>query len=110
MNKNGAVKRFRIKVLLRSGHVDEHLTTVDAEDAHLLRAYVWTVVNSTRVVGGQRVSAKYVKRNVNGVNEYLHQRIVDARAGETVWHINGDSMDNRKANLMKDSQRVEEVE
>lgn len=36
--------------------------------------------------------------------------IVSAQPGEKVVHINGDSLDNRKENLLKQSDRIEEVE
>ena len=103
-------KRFLIKCLGRNGLIKGYITTVDEEDACLLRAHVWTAKNSTRLFNGKQIDFKYIARNVNGVCEFLHCRVINAKEGEKVWHINGDSLDNRKANLMKESERVVELD
>jgi hypothetical protein len=99
---NGAYKKFKIKKIVKHA-VREYITTVDAEDAHLMRSYAWAIVsNDTRHEYAVRVGPRG--------HEYLHHIVVGAKEGESVWHINGDTLDNRKSNLLKSSDRVEEVE
>jgi len=102
---NGAVKRFKIKRIGRtSGVVHEHVTTVDAEDAHLLRSSYWVIqINN-------QTGHYYITRKTPRGTEFLHHVIVGAEPGEPVVHINGDSLDNRKANLLRRRDRVEEIE
>ena len=106
---NPKPKKFRVKMLSRrSLALREFITIVDEDDASLLRSYYWYIINGTQSLSGKNNS--YVARNTpNGV-EYLHQVVVGAKPGELVQHINGNSLDNRKANLLKASNRVEEIE
>lgn len=105
------VKRFKVKSIGRhSGVVHEFITTVDEDDAHLLRSSYWRVTNSTALnADGIKENRKYIKRETASGTQTLHQLIVGAGPAEKVWHINGDSLDNRKCNLMKQSDRVEEI-
>jgi hypothetical protein len=45
MTANGTAKRFKIKKVVKHA-IREYITTVDAEDAHLLRSYQWTVISN----------------------------------------------------------------
>lgn len=67
-------------------------TLIDAEDYERVSQFKWSVARpgwggfyGVRVDQGRRV--------------YLHRYILDARPGQTVDHISGDGLDNRKANL-----------
>jgi len=103
-----AAKRFIIRCI-SNGQVKEFITIIDAEDAHLLRAYQWCTV--TKHSGDAAKPYHYVVRHgVNG-QEALHHVVlgVDLKRPERVYHINGNTLDNRKANLMRESCRITEV-
>lgn len=77
---------------------DGQTTLVDSVDYERFASSRW------RAVGGSRTRPnRYVGRrvNVDGVVrfELLHRLIVDAPKGLEVDHINGDPLDNRRANL-----------
>jgi hypothetical protein len=72
-----------VKLAIKGGTV-----IVDAQDAHLLSEYHWYVNNG------------YVRSNSHGHRgRLLHRLITQAPAGMIVDHINGDPLDNRRANL-----------
>lgn len=101
-------KRFKVKVLgRRSGVVKDYITTVDAEDAPLMRSSYWTVVRGRDVKGVERA---YIARQTTNGHEFLHHVVLGAGPSEPVMHINGESLDNRKANLFRRSERIEEIE
>lgn len=54
MGVNGTAKKFKVKKIVKHA-VREYITIVDAEDAHLLRSYYWTVVT---------MKAKYTSTSV----------------------------------------------
>lgn len=69
---------------------------LDAEDIPLLLDGTWTVGGS----GGKL----YVRKSIKAFGKYcqnicLHRLIIDCPEGFVVDHINGDSLDNRRANL-----------
>lgn len=64
---------------------------IDAEDAERVGAYNWAV---TVQPGGARATRKF-----RGHMTPLHRFIMRAAPGVVVDHINGDTLDNRKANL-----------
>ena len=67
---------------------------VDPQDAHFLRHYVWSIhVNQT--------GHTYLQRNRLGKNIALHQ-ITAAEDSEIVRFRNGDQLDMRRANLLKE--------
>ena len=100
------VKKFRVKKIgRRSGVIHEFITTVDEEDAHYLRGYCWVVIEAK----GDDRNRCYIVRTTPHGPEYLHHMIAGANPGETVSHINGDSLDNRRSNLLRSAERVEEV-
>ena len=109
---NGKPKKFSIKVMGRSGVVKEFITIVDEEDAGFLRSEIWTVINGVSEKGTSE-GRKYIAKNVGGgVYEYLHYRVLglSKKSGRKVWHMNGDTLDNRKANLFDGDARVKEIE
>jgi hypothetical protein len=97
-------KKFIIKRLTRNFGVKEHLVLVDEDCAHLLRSTVWAIVHA----GNGK--SEYVARYINGEHVFLHHVILGAKSGERVCHINGNGLDNRRANLLRASERVMEVE
>lgn len=60
---------------------------IDAIDEELLTKHSWAV------------HGRYRRAKVEGRNVYLHRLIVGAGDGDIVDHINGDTNDNRRANL-----------
>jgi hypothetical protein len=102
-------KKFCVKVRSQAGRIVEHITLVDAEDAHYMRSSYWTVsAGSPNAKTDERFF--YVIRHARSGIEFLHRIVVGAEGEEKVFHINGNSLDNRKANLMRQSERVVEIE
>lgn len=64
---------------------------IDLEDIDLVQEYNW----STGSIG----KYFYALRNDKGHRIYLHRFILRAPANTVVDHINGDTLDNRKANI-----------
>lgn len=104
-------KRFIVKRLShKSGVVKEFIVTVDEQDAHLLRSYYWTVrrgVPSNEKDKG--IEREYVGRQTTKKWELLHHIILGVDDDVRVCHVNGDSLDNRRANLFADTDRVVEL-
>ena len=101
-------KRFIVKSMgMRSGVVREHITIVDEEDAHYLRSSYWLVANS----GSKTGNHQYVMRRLaNGGYDYLHYVVLGAKKGEHIYHINKNTLDNRKSNLLSTKNRIQELE
>lgn len=72
-----------------------HRVLLDEQDLHLLELGAWRIIDKPR--------NRYVKLNksIGGkiVTLYLHRLVVGAKPGETVDHINGDTLDCRRTNL-----------
>lgn len=68
-------------------------TYFDIEDYEMIKQYKW-LVNKFR--GSKTYSNYYI---VNKHGNFLHRIIINAPKGKVVDHIDGDSMNNRKANL-----------
>ena len=49
--------------------------------------------------GNKKGDKHYVSGRLNGKHVYLHRLIAGAERGQIVDHINGDTLDNRSANL-----------
>ncbi len=68
-----------------------YTATVDDEDYELVSQYVWHAHRSKVHV--------YVVTKPGKQAIFLHRLILDAKIGEQVDHINGDTLDNRRSNL-----------
>jgi hypothetical protein len=79
--------------------VDGHDVYVDDEDAWRLLSEPWAV--QTKLTAHRSYS--YVRKDARidgrATARLLHREVVGARKGELVDHVNGNSLDNRKANL-----------
>lgn len=88
------MKRFKVTSTHKGKKVTV-VTTVDDENACLLRANAW------RVMWGH-AEIPYIYRYGTGkVCIYLHHVIFGDKGADAryIYHQNGDSLDNRKANL-----------
>jgi hypothetical protein len=74
---------------------------VDPEDEALAREAGWSVMTDTSRAKNKEISSirKYVVRNRNNHTEYLHRTILKAPEGTLCDHINGNGLDNRRANI-----------
>ena len=71
---------------------DGSVALVDAEDYPWLSQYVWRKNNN----GKGKI---YIRRSEGGKTIRLHREIMRASKGQIVDHINGNTLDNRRANL-----------
>lgn len=71
-------------------------TLVDEADAELLGRYRWYAAGGK---SGQRNAQTSITEAGLSRKVYLHRLLLDAPAGVDVDHINGDPLDNRRANL-----------
>jgi hypothetical protein len=75
---------------------------VDAEDFDQLRKYLWYPVQARKsryaaaTIAGRRV---FAHRLVAGANDVFDRATGKWRASDVVDHINGNGLDNRRANL-----------
>lgn len=99
-------KKFKVKRIEKYS-VKEYIVIVDDEDAHWLRSTIWSVLGGDASIN----KPPYIGRHLPmGGKESFHCMIVGATQGEKVYHINGNTLDNRKENLFKSSDRIEEIE
>ena len=92
--------------IMQSGVVDVKLSRglvaiIDVEDFELVSQHKWCAVRSTKTdyaIRGQRVSGKHV-------SFMMHRVLLNATDGMHVDHINGNGLDNRRANLRLCTQR-----
>jgi hypothetical protein len=68
---------------------------VDDEDYLWLRQWNWSAVSTQRLNGGYAMR----RDNQSGKTILMHRIILDAPEGIEVDHINGNGLDNRRANL-----------
>jgi hypothetical protein len=66
---------------------------VDAQDLHHVNASTWRFMEKN---AGKFYLVRGPRKD--GVR-YLHRLIINAQSGETVDHINGNTLDNRRSNL-----------
>lgn len=73
---------------------------VDADRFEELDAHHWRLVASRWVTGGETRRRYYAAARIGGKDTVLmHRLILGAQPGEQVDHINGNPLDNRRANL-----------
>jgi len=84
-----------IPLLARDGS-PQAVAYIDASDAPAIQQYVWRL--ATRVYKNKRWF--YAKRKEHGQHKFMHAELLGTRAD----HINGDGLDNRRANLRPASQ------
>jgi hypothetical protein len=65
----------------------------DLEDEDLVRAHRWQAHRKTDA------GPWYARTSLDGRYVYMHELLVKPAAGMTVDHVNGDGLDNRRANL-----------
>ncbi len=70
----------------------EAVAIVDDADFDQVSAYAW-------FLSGTGYATGFVPADGRFKLTYLHQFLMDAQAGEIVDHINGYTLDNRRANL-----------
>jgi hypothetical protein len=73
------------------------ITLVDAADAPVLRQWTWHALPRRHGRGWYAVRWEHAAGRQRTI--YLHRQILDAPPGRDVDHINGDTLDNRRANL-----------
>lgn len=71
---------------------DGRIVTIDAADALLVAPHHWYVTSG-------KGRPDYVVASLKGRAFYLHRFLMEAGPGMIVDHINGDTFDNRRANL-----------
>ena len=77
---------------------------IDDEDMEKFGRFKWYKIVNKRRKDGTPYQTYVVRREsmVNGIPRrivYLHREITQAKKGDVTDHINGDPLDNRKANL-----------
>jgi len=75
---------------------DGTFTQVDAEDYPLLSEFIWSRGSHG---DGRTYVYRYETAEQGSKKLYIHRVILAAGANEQVDHINGDTLDNRRANL-----------
>lgn len=102
-------KKFIVKSINRkAGLVREHVILVDAEDAYVLRNSYWAMANVASAKNGDN-REQVIRRTPHGREELGHV-LLGAPMDEYVFHINSNPLDFRKSNLLRQSERVREVE
>jgi hypothetical protein len=79
----------------RSGrHADGPVITIDEQDRHLLGHWTWGAVKMHRAS-----KTLYARRTDRGASVLLHRVVMNAQPGQIVDHIDGNGLNNSKANL-----------
>ena len=73
---------------------------IDLEDWEKVKDYKWRASDHTGS-GGRPTKKFYAVTSINGKNVRLHRFILNYSGKLVVDHLNGNSLDNRKANLRK---------
>lgn len=68
--------------------------TIDDEDFQFINSHKWKVLRSRK-----RIYASYSYGEKGNKSMLMHRLILDAKKGEYVDHINGNTLDNRRENL-----------
>ena len=74
-------------------------TLVDAEDWDALKGFRWRTAKRSGVTYACRTLRRAECGGKSGASVLLHRVILQPPAGFVVDHINGDGLDNRRANL-----------
>ena len=74
------------------------IAIVDEQDFSVLAKHSW-----------YRQSDGYAQAAINGKNRYMHRMILCAKSGEEVDHINGNKLDNRRANIRLCNRRQNQI-
>jgi hypothetical protein len=69
-----------------------HASVIDLDDYDRVTRHKWSARRNSKVY-------VYGVRRSGSSFEYLHRFIAGAQPGQLVDHVNGDTLDNRKANL-----------
>jgi hypothetical protein len=77
-----------VKITLTQGYETE----IDDEDFELVSRHKWYVDHGVSNTFARTSAPKKVR---------LHRLILNAQPGEMVVHLNGDGLDNRRANLQR---------
>jgi hypothetical protein len=72
------------------------IAIVDDGDFLEVSRWKWTWTPNQR---GDGYAARWERHGKRRIKIYLHRFLMDAEPGQQVDHVNGDSMDNRRANL-----------
>ena len=72
---------------------DGSTVLVDDDDYEWLTKWKWSANGNGYAVRNERYEPKKYRK------QYLHRAVMNAKPGEIVDHINGDTLDNRKENL-----------
>lgn len=83
------------EIHLRTGHV----ALVDAADFDMLSAWKWRTLQNSKGHGYVYAVATGRKGTDDTATVFLHRLLTQAPRGLMVDHINGDGLDNRRANL-----------
>ena len=67
---------------------------IDESDIGLVSSFSWSASPAK-----QAREKYYAKTKIGGTTVYMHRMIIGARKGDLVDHINGNTLDNRRANL-----------
>jgi hypothetical protein len=73
------------------------VTLIDAGDALAVASWAWAALRRPRGRGWYAVRWERAARRRRTI--YLHRQLLEAPPGSYVDHINGDTLDNRRANL-----------
>lgn len=68
---------------------------IEEKDIHLLSMYSWKI----QLQGKKRYIRASTTRKGKRVTLYLHRLITDAKKGDVVDHVDGDTMNNNRSNL-----------
>lgn len=71
------------------------VTLIDASDFGVVGGVKWSLL----IANGGMYARRIIYNNGQRLYSYLHREILGAPAEATVDHINGDGLDNRRANL-----------
>jgi hypothetical protein len=82
-----------MEIIINSFKYGKQIVVIDDEDFEKVKNYKWYPNRDHKRNNFYSVSSKQNKKII------MHRIIIDAKEGEIVDHINGDTLDNRKANL-----------